>query len=244
MQECLAIAGIAAGVALLFASQVASPSLRAASVSSHAGSSGARRCSWSRAPERLPGSAAQAACAGSAGVRVAAPILEATAQRGRARAAASRSSSSAPIASLPSSAARSCGAPPARTVRRHRRGRAAGAAGAHDRRDQVRQEATFQAGRAGSEARRLRAAARRQIGALVASPIAIAPLFYAQELAGLQGRVSRILVAPAPGAQARGAGGLAALAAGRLNVESTDYDEKLFAKRPRRRATSRRRCSR
>ncbi len=70
----------------------------------------------------------------------------------------------------------------------------------------------------------------RQIGGLVASPIVVAPLFYGQELAGLTGRVSRILVEPVPGAEGQVRVALERLAAGRLNVEPTSYDERLFAK--------------
>ena len=70
----------------------------------------------------------------------------------------------------------------------------------------------------------------RSVGALAQSPIVLAPLFFAQEMTGLQGRVSRILVTPDPGAQARVRTALEALAAGRLNVEGIDYEERLFAK--------------
>ena len=48
-------------------------------------------------------------------------------------------------------------------------------------------------------------------------------------MTGLTGRVSRILVEPAPGMEARVRAALVRLAAGRLNVESTSYDERLFA---------------
>ena len=41
----------------------------------------------------------------------------------------------------------------------------------------------------------------KQIGGLVASPIVVAPLFFAQEMTGLAHRVSRILVQPVPGAK-------------------------------------------
>ncbi len=41
------------------------------------------------------------------------------------------------------------------------------------------------------------------IGALAASPVAVAPLEFVQEVTGLQGRVSRILVAPTSGAEQR-----------------------------------------
>ena len=42
----------------------------------------------------------------------------------------------------------------------------------------------------------------KQIGQLIASPVAIAPLSYAQEMTGLPARVSRILVQPAAGSEA------------------------------------------
>jgi putative ABC transport system permease protein len=58
----------------------------------------------------------------------------------------------------------------------------------------------------------------------------IAPLFFAQEMAGLPGRVSRILVQPAPGMEGDVRAALERLAAGRLNVQGTSYDERLFAK--------------
>jgi putative ABC transport system permease protein len=71
---------------------------------------------------------------------------------------------------------------------------------------------------------------RGQIGTLVSSPIVVAPLTYAQELTGLQGRVSRVLVLSAPGQGSRVRASLERLAAGELNVEPTDYDERLFTK--------------
>ena len=39
----------------------------------------------------------------------------------------------------------------------------------------------------------------RNIGALVDSPVAVAPLAYAQELSGMRGRVTRIFVQALPG---------------------------------------------
>jgi putative ABC transport system permease protein len=66
------------------------------------------------------------------------------------------------------------------------------------------------------------------VGALVNSPVAVAPLAYAQQLTGMQGRITRIFVEAQPG---RGIGvraGLQRLAAGRLNVEPADYDATLF----------------
>jgi putative ABC transport system permease protein len=69
---------------------------------------------------------------------------------------------------------------------------------------------------------------KRQIGALVSSPLALASLSYLQEMSGLEGRISRILIQPKPGQEAGVRTELEALAAGRLNVEPVDYDEKLF----------------
>ncbi len=67
-----------------------------------------------------------------------------------------------------------------------------------------------------------------EIGALVGSPVALAPLGYAQQLAGMSGRITRIFVAPEKGREAEVRDGLERLAAGRLNVEPADYDAKLF----------------
>jgi putative ABC transport system permease protein len=68
------------------------------------------------------------------------------------------------------------------------------------------------------------------IGALVRSPVAIAPLAYAQEATGLRGRITRILVRVRPGHEREVRTELDALAAGRpLNVAPTDIDARLFA---------------
>ncbi len=68
------------------------------------------------------------------------------------------------------------------------------------------------------------------IGALVRSPVAIAPLAYAQEATGLRGRITRILVRARAGRQREVRTELEALAAGRsLDVEPTDIDARLFA---------------
>jgi putative ABC transport system permease protein len=69
----------------------------------------------------------------------------------------------------------------------------------------------------------------RNIGALVHSPVAIAPIEYAQELAGTAGRITRIFVQVAPGREAQVRAALQRLAAGALNVEPADFDATLFA---------------
>ena len=117
-------------------------------------------------------------------------------------------------------------------VRRSRRGRAARAGRQDARRDALRRR--WSPSRSAGELREAALYAQlyeKQIGALIDSPIALAPLEYAQELDRPAGPSE-----PHPGrAGARprspGAGGaLQRLAGDRLNVQSSDYDEKLFAK--------------
>lgn len=69
---------------------------------------------------------------------------------------------------------------------------------------------------------------RSDIEDLVHSPVVIAPLAYAQELAGMRGRVSRIFVATEPGRDADVERALRALADGRLNVRDADNDVAIF----------------
>lgn len=69
---------------------------------------------------------------------------------------------------------------------------------------------------------------RSDIGALIDSPVAIAPLAYAQQLSGLKGRVSRIFVKPIPGREREVREGLMRLAAGTLNVLPANFDATLF----------------
>lgn len=61
-----------------------------------------------------------------------------------------------------------------------------------------------------------------QIGQASASPVAIATLPFAQQLAGMEGRVSSIFVAAEPGATAAVTGQIEQLGAGRLDVEAAD----------------------
>jgi putative ABC transport system permease protein len=66
------------------------------------------------------------------------------------------------------------------------------------------------------------------IGGLASSPVAVAPLAYAQQLTGMRGRVTRIFVRALPGHQAEVRAGLMQLAADRLNVEPANFDVTLF----------------
>ncbi len=62
------------------------------------------------------------------------------------------------------------------------------------------------------------------VGALSHASVAVMPLEYMQQRAGLDGRITRILVQTKPGAQARVRGELERLAEGRLTVASADQD--------------------
>lgn len=68
----------------------------------------------------------------------------------------------------------------------------------------------------------------REIGALADSPMAIAPLTYAQRLTGMKGSVSRIFVEPQPGAEKRVSTALLNLAGEHLNVEPANFDATVF----------------
>jgi putative ABC transport system permease protein len=67
-----------------------------------------------------------------------------------------------------------------------------------------------------------------EIGPLIHSQVAIAPLRYAQSLTGMQDRLSRVLVQVRPGRDAEVLRGLRRIAAGHLNVEPANFDTTLF----------------
>jgi len=67
------------------------------------------------------------------------------------------------------------------------------------------------------------------IGELVNSPVAVAPLAYAQKLTGMPGRITRIFVRARAGQSGEVRAGLVRLAAGHLNVEPATFDATLFS---------------
>jgi putative ABC transport system permease protein len=228
-QECLAVIGIAAGVALLFASQVSSTSLQSSvDQLTHGIEGDAKLQMLSRDPHGFAQSTL-AQVRSVAGVLAAAPILEAGANARGPHGSASVELIGADesLASLHGSLVsnRSLApfggigavvlpAPLANTLGVVRFG----------------QEVTLQLAGQTVQAPLYQVLGRRQIGALIASPVVLAPLSYAQEVTGLRGRVTRILVQPAPGAQARVRTALARIAAGHVNVVSSDYDERMFTR--------------
>ena len=234
LQECFAILGIAAGVALLFASQVATSSLTSSVAQLSRGIVGnATLQVLARDPQGFEESML-ARVRAIPGVRAAAPLVEAS-----ANATGPRASESIELIGADSSLAALGGS----LLRHTSLSSFAGvefvalpAPLAHELGVvKFGQEITLQLNGHLAEAALYEQLHERQIGPLVQSPIAIAPLSLAQQMAGLPGRLSRILVAPLPGREAAVRTALTALAAGgssagRLNVQSTSYDETLFTR--------------
>ncbi|HTR72848.1 MAG TPA: FtsX-like permease family protein [Solirubrobacteraceae bacterium] len=227
-QESLAIVGIAAGVALLFASQISSASLQSSVRVLARGIAGDATIQLlARAPQGFPESILPRVRA-LPGVRLAAPVLEAGAQ-----ASGPRGSAPVQMIGADSSLSKLGGllvrhadlrpfgrvgaialpAPLARTI---------GVSG-------FGQEVILEIAGHRTEAPLYERLSASQIGPLAASSVAIVPLFFAQELTGRPARLSRILIRPQPGAQARVRSELATIADGKLNVAGIDYEERLFA---------------
>jgi putative ABC transport system permease protein len=66
------------------------------------------------------------------------------------------------------------------------------------------------------------------LGALAHSFVAVAPIAYAQRLTGMSGRLTSIFVRPYPGREQEVRVGLERIAAGRLNVQPADFNSVLF----------------
>jgi putative ABC transport system permease protein len=226
VQELLAIMGIAVGVALLFASQIASTSLDGSVRQVTSGIVGDMRFQLAaRGPsgfdERLLGEVQRIP-----GVRAAAPVLEQHMTVLSASGSRSveligtdphfahlggpllRHFTAAQLAgqqafALPEPIARSIGLLSLQTVN-------------------IEIGARVIQGFLGAEL------LESDIGALVNSPVAIAPLAYAQRLAGMPGRVTRIFVQPFAGHDREVQTELTRLAAGRLNVRPAAFDASLF----------------
>jgi putative ABC transport system permease protein len=227
VQELFALAGIAVGVALLFASQVASSSLNGSVAQLTSGIVGHSRLQLvARDPGgfderllgsvlRLPGVAAavpvleqRATIVGPAGERSAYLFasdprfvsLGGTLLRRFDASALARQQ----VLVLPTPLAHAIGAGALQTVELQIGGR------------DVQALVGAELGRA-------------DIGTLVESPVVLAPLAYAQQMTDMRGRITRIFVAPRAGREAQVRAGLGRLAAGALNVESAGADADFFA---------------
>jgi putative ABC transport system permease protein len=229
LQELFAVVGIAAGVALLFASQVASSSLSSSVAQLSKGIVGnatlqiiARDAGGLE--ERL-----LARVRALPGVHTAAPLWE-----GSANIVGPRGGASVELVGADSSLSELGG-----TLVRHTELAPVAGVGAivlpvplaqRIGVTKFEQEATVEVDGHVAKAPLYEQLSARKIGPLVSSPIVVAPLAFAQEMSGTAGRVSRILVEPSAGREAQVRAGLEGLAAGRLNVEAANYDEKLFAR--------------
>jgi putative ABC transport system permease protein len=228
VQELLAVLGIAVGVALLFASQVASTSLDSSVRQLTQQLVGSAQYQLeSRGPEGFSERVASEAQS-LPGVRAALPLLERQASvigpAGRAsvdlvgadpRFAAiggrrlrrfnARQFVFAPVIALPAPIAAAIGAGTLQPLELQ--------IGAHVVKTLL--VTTLHEG---------------DVGALVHSQVALAPVAYAQRVAGLRGRVTRVFVEVAPGRTTAARAGLERLAAARrLNLEPADFDARLFA---------------
>ncbi len=229
LQEMFAIVGIAAGVALLFASQVASSSLSSSVAQLSQGIVGKATLQIVARDNAGFDEGMLAKIRHISGVRAAAPLLELN-----ANAIGPKGSESVELVGADSSLSELGGSLVRNTKLNPVQGFGAVVLPsplAHTLGvTKFGQEATFEVAGHVTQAALYEQLHAKQIGALIQSPIAVAPLSFAQEMSGLGGRVSRILVEPAPGHEAAVRGALVQLAVGRLNVESANYDEKLFAR--------------
>jgi putative ABC transport system permease protein len=229
LQECFALIGIAAGVGLLFASQIASSSLSSSVGQLNSGIVGAATLQLTAReaqgmPEKLVGETRRLS-----GVRIAAPLLEVS-----ANAVGPKGSDSVELVGADGTLAELKGALVRKVALTPFAGveavvlpaPVAATLGATKFGDSIK----FQALGHSSEAALYSKLGEKQIGALISSPIAISTLEYVQKASGLNGRVSRILVEPKPGQAAAVRAGLEHIAQGRYGVESASYDEQLFAK--------------
>jgi putative ABC transport system permease protein len=237
-QELLALLGIAAGVALLFASLVASNSLSGSIADLNAGVVGRATLQLSsRGPQGFPASVL-ARVRAIPGVRLAAPLLELNGQLiGTRRSAAVQVIGAdqtlgslegklvrrVSLTPFPGLGALVLPAPLARTI------------GANTQGPEMRLDL---AGRRSTVALFATLSAS-EFGSLAQAPIAVAPLEYVQQLSGLHARLTRILIEPAAGAERAVRARLQAIAsaptapdlhAGILNVQPSDWEVRLFAK--------------
>jgi putative ABC transport system permease protein len=228
-QECLAAVGIAAGVALLFASKVANSSLESSVAQlSHGIAGKATLQLLARDPRGFPQSTL-AAVRRVHGVRIAAPLLEAG-----ANAIGPRGSRSVELIGADSSLSALGGSlvrradlrPFAKISAVSLPAPISNAIGVR----QFGQEVTFQLSGRSARLPLYTQLREKQIGRLISSPVAIVPLYTAQEMTGLSTRLTRILVQPRAGFEQAVRSSLQALAVGRLDVERVGHEDVLFSK--------------
>jgi putative ABC transport system permease protein len=228
VQEAFAIAGIAVGVALLFAAQISGTSLTHSVAQFNDQFVGKAQVQIeARGPEGFPEHVLSEVRAVS-GVQVALPVFErqvdvigprreqsidligvdphsVRASGKLLRRFSARQLASLPIIALPIPLAKEIGVGPLETIK-------------------------LQIGAARVETLVGATLGESDIGGFVASPVALTSIRYAQHLAGASGRLSRIFIHYAPAHEREARVALAALAAKEnLNLESGQFDTQLFA---------------
>jgi putative ABC transport system permease protein len=226
VQELFAVLGIAVGVALLFASQIASTSLDGSVPTLINGVVGNMRLALvARSPQGFP-EALLGEVQQLPGVRSAMPVLEqrATVIGPRGQEPIVLFATNAHFAHLGGPLLRHFTA--AQIERQHALAlplpvaRTVGLASL--------QSAELQIGARKQPAFLGAVLTESEVGGLIDSPAAIAPLPYAQHLGGMSGRLTSIFVRPAPGREREARDGLLRLAAGHLNVQAANADAALF----------------
>ena len=243
MQECLhAALGIAAGVALLFASPVSSSSLQSSVSDLSRGIAGhATLQVLARSPQGMP-EGLLARVRAIKGVRVAAPVLESGANaigtNGR--------SASVQIIGADGSLSRLGGALVRDAALRPFAGVGAVVLPAPVARaigvSAFGEEVHLQLAGRTTELPLYSQLHESQVGSLAASALAIVPLSSAQEMTGLRARLSRILVEPAAGAPVR-YGPNCSGSPQDASTSSRSTTKKSCSRRPPPRATSQAHCS-
>jgi putative ABC transport system permease protein len=237
VQELFAVLGIAIGVALLFASQVASTSLDRSAQQLTRGVVGHMRFQLAARDahgfdERLLGQVQAIP-----GVSLAVPVLEAN-----ANVVGSEGSRPVDVVGTDTSLAR-LGGQLVRSLRALRfaqlRALIVPAPIAQAIGDSSLQRVQLQIGESSVSTLLVSQLLRGAAGGLAATPIAIAPLAYAQKLTGMAGRLTSIFVQSAPFRDRAVLASLGRIAAGRLNVRAATFNEALFdrAARPTNQST-------
>jgi putative ABC transport system permease protein len=227
VQELLAVAGIAIGVALLFASQVANTSLSGSVANLTAGLVGKSRLQLvSRDPhgfsERLLEDVERLR-----GVKVAAPVLERSVSVVGPKGTATVDLIGVNVRFVRLGGQLLSGV--SATQMSRQRGVALPVPVAKRVGVKSLQPLTLLAGDRRVNTILGLALGRSDIGVGVDSPIAILPLEEAQQTTGMAGKVTRILVEPQPGRDREVQGQLTAIAAGRLDVRPANFDALVFS---------------
>jgi putative ABC transport system permease protein len=239
LQECFAIVGIAAGVGLLFASQIASSSLSSSVGQLNSGIVGGATLQLSARDAHGFPEAVVAQVRKLPNVRIVAPLVEVPANTLGPKGSESVELAGADenLLKLGGSLVHNVKQKPFGTI-----GFLVLTAPVAHKLGVSKYGDVFHVQAAGhySEAVLDEQLTAKQVGPLINSPVAVGPIEYVQEAAGLQGRITRALVEPTPGHTAQVHAALLRLAGDRrspgspidqrFGVESSAYDEVLFAK--------------